>query len=106
MKTTIVVNGKNLEVKRLASQDDFDTHTTYFDGEVIEMSNGSAYILESDTENVFWLPKKYISCNPFVKVGYDIIIECAESIYSGKRIANSLVYVSDLGKNQVFKTEA
>ena len=105
MKNTITVNGNEFKVKGLTNQDDFDTHTTYVGGNVVEIKNGSAYILDENDGVVYFLPKKYISCNPHVKVGYEIIVECAESVSLGKRIATSLVYVSDLMKEQVYSTK-
>ena len=102
MKTTITVNGNEFNVKSLSNQNDFDINTTYVDGTVVEMKNGSAYILDENDGVVYFVPKKYISCNPYVKVGYEIIVECAESVSLGKRIATSLIYVSDLLKEQVY----
>jgi hypothetical protein len=104
MKTTITVNGNEFKVNGLTNQNDFDTFTTYVDGTVVEMKNGSAYILDENDGVVYFVPKKYISCNPYVKVGYEIIVECAESVSLGRRIAKSLVYVSDLMKEQVYST--
>jgi hypothetical protein len=104
MKTTILVNGTEFQVKGLINQDAFDIHTSYVDGEVIEMKNGSAYIFDENDQCVYFVPKKYISCNLYVKVGYQIIVECVEEVSLGRRIAKSLVYVSDLMKNQVYST--
>lgn len=104
MKTTILVNGTEFQVKGLINQDAFDTFSSYVDGEVIKMINGSAYIFDENDQCVYFVPKKYISCNPYVKLGYNIIVECVEEVSLGKRISESLVYVSDLMKNQVYST--
>ena len=68
------------------------------------MINGSAYIFDENDQYVYFVPKKYISCNPYVKVGCNIIVECVEEVSLGKRISKSLVYISDLMKNKVYST--
>jgi hypothetical protein len=104
MKTTALVNGTEYQVKGLINQDAFDIHTSYVDGKVIEMKNGAVYILDENDRCVYFVPKKYIFCNLHVKVGYQIIVECVKEFSCGRRIARSLVYVSDLMKEQVYST--
>jgi hypothetical protein len=44
-------------------------------GEVVEIKNGSAFIKEDDGD-IYWVSKQIMSCNPNVKKGYRVDIEC------------------------------
>jgi hypothetical protein len=92
MKNSITINDKEINVIKL--ENDADFYETYFNGKVLKITNGAAYIYSEDETEVYFLPKSIFSCNPTIKVNDNVEIEIKRSLSFGKKMENSLVYLT------------